>query len=92
MKKLRTSEEARAWLSYQGISVAQWVRENDFTYSLTLEVLAGRKRCKSGMSHNIAVALGMKEGVPTTRPGRIVQERRVQDRRVQDRRSTGVAA
>ena len=71
MKKLRTHAQARAWLSYQGISVAQWTRENGFTYSLTLEVLSGRKPCQSGMSHNIAVALGMKEGVPTTRPGRV---------------------
>ena len=71
MKKLRTHAQARAWLSYQGISVAQWAREHGFTYSLTLEVLSGRKPCQSGMSHNIAVALGMKDGVPTTRPGRV---------------------
>jgi gp16 family phage-associated protein len=70
MKKLRTHEEARAWLSYQGISVAQWARENNFPYSLTQEILAGRKKCLRGMSHNIAVKLGMKAGVLTTHPGR----------------------
>lgn len=71
MKTLRTPAQARAWLSYQGISVAQWARENGFTYSLTQEILSGRKKCLRGMSHNIAVKLGMKEGVPTTRPGRV---------------------
>lgn len=71
MKTLRTPAEARAWLSYLGISVAQWARENGFTYSLTQEILSGRKKCLRGMSHNIAVALGMKDGVPTTRPGRV---------------------
>lgn len=70
MKKVRTPAEAKAWLSYQGISVAQWARENDFGYSLTQEILAGKKKCLRGTSHNIAVKLGMKEGVPTTRPGR----------------------
>ena len=71
MKKLLTPAKARAWLSHQGISVAQWAREHSFTYSLTLEVLSGRKPCRSGMSHNIALALGMKDGIPTTRPGRV---------------------
>lgn len=71
MKKLRTHEEARAWLSYQGISVAQWARENQVGHSLVREILAGRKKCLRGTSHNIAVLLGMKEGVITSRPGRV---------------------
>lgn len=68
--KLRTHTEARAWLDYQGISIAQWAREHQFADSLVREILAGRKKCKRGMSHNIAIALGMKAGVLTTRPGR----------------------
>ena len=71
MKKLRTPAEAKAWLEYQGISIAQWARENNMHQSLVSEVLKGRKRCLRGMSHNIAVLLGMKEGVITTRPGRV---------------------
>ena len=71
MNKLRTAAEAKSWLQYQGISVSQWCRENNFNTSLVFEILAGRKRCLRGMSHNIAVALGMKAGVPTTRPGRV---------------------
>ena len=70
MPKLRTHLEARAWLNYQGISATQWAREHKFNEGLVLEVLAGRRKCNRGQSHNIAVALGMKHGVPTTRPGR----------------------
>jgi len=66
----RTPEEARAWLDYQGISIAQWSRENSVHHSLVREILAGRKKCLRGMSHNIAVLLGMKDGVITNRPGR----------------------
>ena len=71
MKKLRTAAEARAWLDYQGISISQWARENQVHHSLVREILAGRKKCLRGMSHNIAVLLGMKEGILTNRPGRV---------------------
>lgn len=71
MTKLRTPEEARAWLNYQGISVAQWAREHGFSAELVRQVMSGSKRCLRGQSHNIAVALGMKEGIPTDRPGRV---------------------
>ncbi len=71
MNKLRTAAEARAWLDYQGISISQWARENHVHHSLVREILAGRKKCQRGMSHNIAVLLGMKEGILTNRPGRV---------------------
>ena len=72
----RTPEEARAWLDYQGITVAQWARENGMHDSLVREVLAGRKKCLRGMSHNIAVLLGMKRGQLTTRPARVAPAQR----------------
>lgn len=75
MKKLRTAAEARAWLDYQGITVSQWARENHVHHSLVREVLAGRKKCLRGMSHNIAVLLGMKHGVITSRPARVAPVR-----------------
>lgn len=77
MKKPLSAAEAKAQLDYQGISIAQWCRENGYPYSLVCEILAGRKRCLRGTSHNIAVALGMKHGVPTTRPGRVAPARAV---------------
>lgn len=76
MTKLRTPEEARAWLDYQGITVAQWAREHGVHDSLVREVLAGRKKCLRGMSHNIAVLLGMKRGQLTTRPARVAPAQR----------------
>jgi len=75
-KSLRTAKEARDWLSYMGITIAQWSREHGFNESLVHEVLAGRKRCLRGNSHNIAIALGMKDGIPTDRPARVSPAKR----------------
>ena len=86
MKKLRTPDEAKAWLSYQGITVSQWARDNHVNPSLVYEILAGRKKCLRGMSHNIAVKLGMKAGLITDRPARVVPARRDHER------SAGAAA
>lgn len=71
MNKLRTPQEARAWLDYQGITISQWARENGVHHALVREVLAGRKKCMRGVSHNIAVLLGMKRGVLTNKPARV---------------------
>ena len=70
MAKLRTHKEARAWLEKQGVSISQWSRDHNVGDSLVREILNGKKKCRFGMSHNIAVLLGMKEGTLTTRPGR----------------------
>ena len=75
MKKLRTPAEARSWLEYQGITIAQWAREHEKSDSLVREILAGKKKCLRGESHNIAVLLGMKEGVLTSRPARVAPSR-----------------
>ena len=75
MNKLRTGAEAHAWLIYQGITVSEWARENNVPSNLVRDVMAGRKKCLRGMSHNIAVLLGMKEGVLTTRPARVAPAR-----------------
>lgn len=70
MKKVKTPEEARAWFDRHGISVAQWSRDHGFHQSLVLAVLYGHKKCKRGQSHNIAVLLGMKDGVLTATVGK----------------------
>jgi len=70
-KPIRTPQEARAWLDYLGITISQWARDNGFSETLVHEVLTGRRPCRRGQSHNIAVALGMKAGIPTTRPARV---------------------
>jgi len=71
MNKIRTPDEAKEWLAYQGISAAEFCRMHGLPTSLVYEILNGRKRCLRGMSHNIAVLLGMKRGVVTTRPARV---------------------
>lgn len=76
MKKLRTHAQASVWLSQQGISVAQWSRDHGFDANLVREILATNRKCSFGISHNIAVALGIKEGVATSKPGRVLRSDR----------------
>ena len=60
--KLKTGEQARAEFDRKGISIAQWARDHKVGRSLVYEVLAGRKKCRRGDAHKIAVLLGMKDG------------------------------
>jgi len=52
----------QAWERFRrnGITVAQWAKANGFEKSLVYAVLRGRK-CLRGQSHDIAVALGLKQ-------------------------------
>jgi gp16 family phage-associated protein len=75
MNKLKTLEEAKASFHYLGISVSEWSREHGFSQALVREVLAGRKKGLRGQAHNIAVALGIKRGIPTNRPARVQRAR-----------------
>lgn len=75
MNKLRTTEEAKAWLVYHGITVSQWARDHGFSQALVREVLAGRKKGLRGQAHNIAIALELKRGMPTNKPARVKPER-----------------
>lgn len=59
---LLTEEEARASFKAKGINVAEWARERGFSVELTRMVLAGKRKCVRGQSHQIAVALGIKPG------------------------------
>lgn len=74
-QELRTPSEARALIDFQGISVAAWARERGFSASLVHQILKGRKRCRHGQSHNIAVALGIKAGVPAAPTSRTRAEK-----------------
>ena len=92
MKKLLTHLEARAALDYQVISISQCARDHQVHHSLVREVLAGRKKCLRGMSHNIAVLLGMKHGVVTTRPARVAPTAPTAQARRATARHAGAAA
>lgn len=72
---LRTAEEARAELKRQGISISQWAVANRFSTTLVFEVLGGRKKCLRGQSHDIAVKLGLKDGVICANPANALELR-----------------
>jgi gp16 family phage-associated protein len=62
MSKPKTSVQVRAEFDRKGQSLAAWARDHGFGRSLVYEVVSGRKKCRRGQSHKIAVLLGMKHG------------------------------
>ena len=67
-ESIKTAEQARAWFDEQGISIAEWCRTHGFSATLTRDILSGKRPCARGVSHQIAVMLGMKKGVITRSP------------------------
>lgn len=63
MSTLRSPHEAKLWLQAQGISVAEFSRDNDLDPATTYQVLAGKKKGYRGKAHKAALALGIKAGV-----------------------------
>lgn len=45
-----------------GVSVSQWARDNGYSRDVAASVLYGRSACLHGMAHEVAVALGIKQG------------------------------
>lgn len=78
---LRTADEARAELKRQGVSISQWAIANGFSTNLVFEVLGGRKKCIRGQAHNIAVKLGIKDGVICVDPAKALDNRSSGERR-----------
>lgn len=62
MKVLRTPAEVRKEFAKRGLSIAEWARINGFSVALVYQVLADSRRAIRGQSHDIAVALSLKEG------------------------------
>lgn len=58
-----TLEQARAALDRQGISIAEFCRQNTLNSNLVSDLLNGRKKGRRGQAHRAAVLLGIKEGV-----------------------------
>lgn len=61
--RLKTSKQARAQLDEQGLSIAQFSRNNDLSAPIVYQVLNGLKKGRRGQAHKAAVLLGMKRGV-----------------------------
>ena len=53
--------EVRQVFIEDGVSVAEWAREHNFSLPLVYAVLKGRNHATRGKSHKIAVALGLKK-------------------------------
>lgn len=61
-KRIMTREEARNDLDRKGISVRRWALENGFNPITVHLVLNGKRQCRIGVTHNIGVTLGIKDG------------------------------
>jgi len=47
-----------------GVSIAAWARKNNFSVPLVYAVLEGRRKGLRGECAQIAMALGLRDGVP----------------------------
>lgn len=62
-RKVKTAEQVREEFRRVGRTVTSWAREHGYKESLVREVLRGRILCTYGKSHEVAVLLGIKDGV-----------------------------
>ena len=61
-QNMQNVNKVRTIFEDSGISVAEWARARGFSASLVYQVMEGRRKCLRGQSHQIAVALGLKQG------------------------------
>lgn len=57
------ADAIRQEFARRGVSISEWARAHGYSKQLVYQVLAGRKRCVRGQCHEIAVRLGLKDGV-----------------------------
>lgn len=62
-RAVMTPQQAREKIESKGISIAEWARIEGFNLNTVYTVLSGRRRCRFGVSHKVAVKLGLKNGV-----------------------------
>ena len=58
---IKSIQQVREYFSSNGMSVAQWARDNNFSPDLVYRILKNNRIPKRGESHKIAVKLGIKE-------------------------------
>lgn len=59
---MRTHQDIYDEFARHGASIAEWARINGFSAAVVYQVLQGKRRCLRGQAHQIAVALGIKDG------------------------------
>lgn len=60
---MRTPQQVVEAFAERGLSFAEWARTKGFNVAVVYQVLKGRRKCMRGQAHEIAVALGLKEGL-----------------------------
>lgn len=60
---MRTPDEVKETLQIRGLSIAEWARENGFSPKQVYQVLNAKHKPTRGKSHQIAVKLGLKDGI-----------------------------
>jgi gp16 family phage-associated protein len=59
--KPKTPEAVRAEFYQEGITFIEWAKKHGFKYENVIAVMNGRTKCRRGQSHQIALALGLKQ-------------------------------
>lgn len=57
------TDEVRREFESRGVSIAAWARAHGYSCQLVYQILKCQKPCLRGQSHEIAVRLGLKNGV-----------------------------
>jgi len=60
---MRTPQEVKEEFRSAGIEIKEWAENRGYPPRLVYQLLAGRSQGIRGLSHEIAVALGIKEGL-----------------------------
>lgn len=60
---MKTPDEVKETLQIRGLSIAVWARENGLLSKQVYQVLNAKHKPIRGKSHQIAVKLGLKEGI-----------------------------
>ena len=65
---LKNRQQIRAEFAANGVSYSAWARQRGYSPNMVIAILADneahlRLKCLRGDAHNIAVQLGLKEGV-----------------------------
>ena len=58
---MKTPAEVKNDFIRRGVSVATWARDNGYNVFTVYRVLDGTLKCRRGISHKIAIELGLKE-------------------------------
>jgi gp16 family phage-associated protein len=58
--KTLTSKQVLDWFRDNGVSIADWADNQDFSRALVYAILNKERKCVRGQSYKIALALGLK--------------------------------